>query len=287
MEYQGICHKMRTKLGETIVGNTLSQQDSIVNEVQYSLVLNPFETPMNPLLGNSLELHWTGRIFCVDCGNKTSKSFAQGHCYKCFTTKASCDLCMMKPETCHHHLGTCREPEWAEKVCFNPHIVYLANSSGLKVGITRATQIPTRWLDQGATQGLPIFETQNRFLCGVLEVLIAQEIADKTDWRKLLKGEAVPLDLSAKRDALFTQYQDKLTSLQHAYPEQVKLLNDLPTQQFVYPVNQYPIKVSTHSFDKNPLVKGKLNGIKGQYLLLDTGVINIRKFSGYELILRF
>lgn len=193
---------------------------------------------------------------------------------------------MMKPETCHFHLGTCREPDWAEKVCFNSHIVYLANSSGLKVGITRHNQMPTRWLDQGAAQAIPIFETQSRFLSGVVEVLLAQDIADKTDWRKLLKGEPEPLDLTKVRDDLFNRYDADLKKLQHAYPDQVALLETEQMREFIYPVEKYPLKVSTHNFDKTDTIRGRLNGIKGQYLLLDTGVLNMRKFTGYELIVR-
>lgn len=283
MEYQGICHKMRAKLGQALPTST----GAMAAAVEYNLVLNPFESPFTQLVGNSVELQWTGKINCVSCGAKTSKSFAQGHCYKCFSTKASCDMCMMKPETCHHHLGTCREPDWAEKVCFNAHIVYLANSSGLKVGITRHNQMPTRWLDQGATQAIPIFQTQSRFLSGVVEILLAQHMSDKTDWRKLLKGEAEPLNLLQIRDDIFNRYEMDLQKLQHAYPEQVALLQDEVVREFIYPVEKYPVKVSTHNFDKMPLIKGRLNGIKGQYLLLDTGVLNIRKFSGYELVVRF
>lgn len=283
MEYQGICHKMRARLGQASATST----GALAAGVEYSLVLEPFESPFSQLVGHSVELQWTGRITCVSCGAKTSKSFAQGHCYKCFSSKASCDLCMMKPETCHHHLGTCREPDWAEKVCFNDHIVYLANSSGLKVGITRYDQMPTRWLDQGATQAIPIFQTRSRFLSGVVEVLLAQHMPDKTDWRKLLKGEAVPLDLIQTRDAVFNRYADDLLKLQHAYPDQVALLQEEVVREFIYPVEQYPVKVTTHNFDKMPQIKGRLQGIKGQYLLLDTGVLNIRKFSGYELVVRF
>lgn len=195
-------------------------------------------------------------------------------------------MCIMKPETCHFHLGTCREPEWAESFCFNTHVVYLANSSALKVGITRHNQMPTRWLDQGATQAIPIIQTQSRFLAGVVEVLIAQNMSDKTDWRKMLKGESEPLALKKIRDDVLNQYEGDLLKLQHAYPDQVSIIEQESVREFVYPVERYPEKVSAHNFDKTPIIRGRLNGIKGQYLLLDTGVLNIRKFGGYELILR-
>lgn len=282
MEYQGICHKMRARLGETVE----TSQGHLAASIEYSLVVEPFESPLTHLVGNHIELEWTGRISCLSCGNKTPKSYSQGHCYKCFISKASCDMCMMKPETCHFHLGTCREPEWAESVCFNPHIVYLANSSALKVGITRQTQVPTRWIDQGATQAIPLFQTESRFLAGVVEVMVAQNMSDKTDWRKMLKGESEPLDLLQIRDEVLNRYEADLQKLQHAYPNEVTILENQPVREFAYPVLQYPTKVTAHNFDKVPVIKGKLNGIKGQYLLLDTGVLNLRKFGGYELILR-
>ena len=50
-----------------------------------------------------------------------------------------------------------------------------------------------------------------------------------------------------------------------------------------FPVDSYPVKIKSFNFDKNPEVSGVLHGIKGQYLLLDIGVINIRKFTGYEV----
>ena len=283
MEYQGICHKMRTRLDETVE----TTDGRLAASVDYSLVVEPFECKLNPLLGQPISLTWTSRISCVSCGAKTNKSYAQGHCFRCFKTKASCDLCMMKPETCHHHLGTCREESFAQAVCFNPHIVYLANSSALKVGITRHNQMPTRWLDQGATQALPIMQTANRFLSGVVETLFAQTLADKTDWRAMLKGEAEPIDLLAIRDELLGRYADDLAKLQQAYPNEIATLaGDDQVRTFAYPVLQYPKKVTAHNFDKTETVKGTLLGIKGQYVLLDTGVLNLRKFSGYELNLK-
>jgi len=282
MEYQGICHKMRTSLGET----TENDHGTLSATVEYHLVVGNFDCPLNPSLDHEITLEWTGRIFCLSCGNQTPKSYAQGHCYKCMISKASCDMCMMKPETCHFHLGTCREESWALDVCFQPHIVYLANSSAPKVGITRITQMPTRWLDQGATQALPIMQVNSRRLSGLVEVLLGQDIADKTDWRALLKGEAAPIDLMAIRDQLLAKHEVELDKLQQQAPHELVMLGNEQIHEFSYPVNHYPAKVTAHNFDKKPIVQGKLNGIKGQYLLLDNGVLNLRKFGGYELKVR-
>lgn len=268
MYYQGILKKMRTR------------DDSPVN---YELPVGEFIVPLNGYIGQPVRLHYTGRIFCLNCGAKTSKSFSQGFCYKCFRNSASADMCIMKPETCHFHLGTCREPEWALTHCFQPHVVYLANSSGLKVGITRGTQVPTRWLDQGARQALPIMVVKTRLQAGLAEVIFANHISDKTAWQRLLKEEAPDLDLQLLRDELLILCADELAELQARYPGELQLLTEEPQREFSYPVQQYPVKVKAFNLDNAPDVSGKLMGIKGQYLILDTGVINIRKYGGYEI----
>ncbi|MDB0117969.1 DUF2797 domain-containing protein, partial [Acinetobacter baumannii] len=258
----------------------------------YKFVLDRSEIDLPFNLGQELEIEWTGNIYCTSCGTKTPKSYSQGHCFKCFKTKAECDLCIMKPETCHYHLGTCREDDFAHSVCFQPHIVYLANSSALKVGITRVSHMPGRWLDQGATQALPILKVGSRRLSGQLETMFGSLIADKTDWRKLLKGEAEPLNMVEQRDQLIEEFAPKIQTIREEFSqnlefnETVELLeNELP-REFVYPVEQYPEKIKSLNLDKTPKIRGVLQGIKGQYLIFDIGVINIRKYTGYELIVR-
>ena len=288
MELQGICHKMHAGLKDLSV----TDQQTHKANVEYKFVLDRSEINLPFSLGQEIEIEWTGKIYCVSCGMKTPKSYAQGHCFKCFKTKASCDLCIMKPETCHYHLGTCRQDEFAHDVCFQPHIVYLANSSALKVGITRIGQMPTRWLDQGATQALPILKVGSRRLSGQLEVLFGTQVADKTDWRKLLKGEAEPLNLVEVREQLLKEFAPKIQAIRNEFSENlefnetVELLESEPAHEFIYPVAHYPEKIKSHNLDKTPVIRGVLQGIKGQYLILDTGVINIRKYSGYELKLR-
>ncbi|MEC8886617.1 MAG: DUF2797 domain-containing protein [Pseudomonadota bacterium] len=279
MEYQGICHKMQARI-------TPASNATLPSHVEYKFVLDQFNTDLMQCLGEKLQLEWTGRIFCVSCGNATPKSYSQGHCFKCFKTKAECDMCILKPETCHYHLGTCREESFAQQVCFQPHIVYLANSSALKVGITRQVNMPTRWLDQGATQALPILRVGSRRLSGQVEILFAEMIADKTNWRALLKGEADPVDLVEEKEQILDQFHMELATLANEYSEEeLGFLDDQPLE-FQYPVQQYPHKITSHNLDKTPIIEGKLQGIKGQYLLMDTGVINIRKYTGYEIVLR-
>jgi hypothetical protein len=257
-----------------------SRQDE---QVVYHLCAGEHRVALNERIGSPMRLAWSGAIACTHCGRATKKSFAQGYCYPCFKRLAQCDTCIMKPESCHYYQGTCREPEWGEAHCFQPHIVYLANSSGLKVGITRKTQMPTRWLDQGAIQALPILEVNTRQQSGFVEMLFKEQVADRTNWRAMLKGEVEPLDLRAERDRLLSKLADGLSQLRSVHGEDaIRTLDEAPLQ-FDYPVAAFPRKVVSHNFDKQPLVEGTLQGVKGQYLMFDTGVINLRKFTGYEI----
>lgn len=252
--------------------------------VQYELMLGDQSLALNPLLGKPIKLAYTGKISCIHCGKPTKKSFNQGYCYPCFMALAQCDMCILKPETCHYSQGTCREPSWAEGHCLTPHIVYLANSSGIKVGITRESQIPVRWIDQGAVQALPIFKALSRHVSGLVEVIIARHISDKTSWRQMLKNNVEAIDLAAKRDELAAMCLTELAEITQCFGAQaIEFLPDGQAVELHYPVKRYPDKVKSFNLDANPEVSGILEGIKGQYLLLDTGVINLRKYSGYEI----
>ena len=265
----GIIRKMRTRLEQP---------------VSYSARFGDEEVPLNPLLEKGITLRYSGNIFCVHCGRKSNKSFNQGYCYPCFQSLAQCDSCIIHPERCHFDQGSCREPAWGEKYCMQDHIVYLANSSGLKVGITRATQVPTRWIDQGATQALAVMRVRSRLQSGVLEVMFKQHVADKTNWRDMLKGNAVELDMAAERDRLLAECKGTISELEDQFGFfAISTLSGIEPVTIEYPVTQYPEKISSFNFDKDPEVSGKLLGIKGQYLILDGGVINLRRFSGYEV----
>ncbi|MBA5248428.1 MAG: DUF2797 domain-containing protein [Gammaproteobacteria bacterium] len=246
----------------------------------YRLPIGAGFVDMNALIGQEISLHFNGEIRCSNCGAKTKKSYSQGFCYPCCRDLARCDLCIMKPETCHHHLGTCREPLWGLDNCFAPHIIYLANSSGIKVGITRKNNMPNRWIDQGAVQALPIIEVDTRLKSGQIEVALKDYVADKTNWRKMLKNEVEIVDLAAKRDELLSKIPQLISDVE------ATVLND-DTLKIDYPVIKYPEKVSSLNFDKTPEITGVLKGIKGQYLLLECGVLNIRKFGSYNLTIKY
>ncbi|MFJ1339759.1 DUF2797 domain-containing protein [Pseudomonas caricapapayae] len=252
--------------------------------VQYAFRLGEQEVPVNPLIGKTLRLEYLGAIHCSHCGRKTKTSFSQGYCYPCMTKLAQCDVCIMAPEKCHYDQGTCREPSWGEQFCMTDHVVYLANSSGIKVGITRASQLPTRWLDQGASQALPIVRVATRQQSGLVEDLFRSQVADRTNWRALLKGDAEAVDLVAVRDQLFDSCAEGLNALQARFGLQaVQPLSDAEVLEIRYPVEAYPSKIVSFNLDKNPVAEGTLLGIKGQYLIFDTGVINIRKYTAYQL----
>jgi len=250
--------------------------------VSYEMRLGEESLPLNGYLGETIRLQFHGEINCIECGRKTNKSFSQGYCYPCFQKLAACDLCIMSPERCHFDEGTCREPEWGEEFCMQPHIVYLANSSTVKVGITRINQVPTRWIDQGAIQAIPIMRVSTRQQSGFVEVAFKQEVSDRTSWQAMLKNATEPMDLAEKRDELFQKLESDLTELENRFGLQaLQKITDVPQAEINYPVLNYPAKVKSLNLDKQPVVEGQLQGIKGQYLILDTGVINVRKFTSY------
>lgn len=251
--------------------------------VSYTLRVGDHELALNTLLGQRLDIHYTGEIRCIHCDRKTSKSFNQGYCFPCFRRLAACDSCIMSPEKCHYHLGTCREPEWGETHCMTGHVVYLANSSGLKVGITRASQVPTRWIDQGAVAAVPMLRVASRYLAGLVEVACKQHVADRTNWRTMLKGEAPEIDLLAERTNLMAQIAPELGQLAAEHGADTLQASDEPVWSLSYPVEHWPKTVRAHNLDKEPHVSGILQGVKGQYLILDSGVINIRKYTAYEV----
>lgn len=257
----------------------------LASPIEYYLPIGNTDIPLNSYLGKEISLKYLNEIRCQACQQVTSKSYSQGYCFPCSQSLARCDLCIVRPERCHFSLGTCREPEWGEAHCMVPHIVYLANTSGIKVGITRETQIPTRWIDQGAVAAIPMFKVATRHLSGLIEVILAKHIQDKTDWRKMLKGEPPEQNLiSVKKSLWQTCETDILKAVK-------KNTRDLDKFEYLgnhkdnilslqYPVLQYPSKVTALNLEKLSSIRGTLQGIKGQYLILSTGVLNIRNLTG-------
>jgi len=268
----------------SVSGHLAKMQVELSEQVQYFLPLDDHREPLNALIGKPIRLEYLGDIHCTHCGRRSKKSFSQGYCYPCFTKLPQCDTCIMSPEKCHYEQGTCRDPSWGEQYCFTDHYVYLANSSGVKVGITRGSQVPTRWIDQGATQAMPIFRVKSRYQAGLIEDCLRDHVADRTHWQKMLKGNSEAVDLEQIRDEIIAKSESGLREIEQKFG--LLAIQRLYHQKVVninFPVLQFPEKVKSLNFDKQPIVEGVLQGIKGQYLILDTGVINIRKFTAYNV----
>ena len=260
MTYQGTLTKMQTELGKPI---------------QYYLVFENSFLNVNQLLGKEVEIVADG-FKCLNCG-KEKKIFRQGFCYDCFYSSPAVGDWIMKPELSTAHFGIeDRDLDYESRVQLQPHIVYFASSSEIKVGVTRDSQVPTRWIDQGAEQALAIVEVPNRYLAGITEVALKNNYADKTNWRKMLTNTIIETDLMAEKSKVF-----------ELLPNEVRDYFDLNAFQVTplhYPVLEYPKKITSLSLDKTASFHGKLTGIKGQYLIFEDGtVFNVRSNEGYKV----
>ena len=247
--------------------------------IEYELMFDEKSVYMNDLIKKYIVLTYQNEIHCIDCGRKTNKSFAQGFCYPCFINSPLTSECIMRPERCRAHdsnqksMCTSRDLEWAQNNCLQKQYVYLAISSGLKVGVTRDGQIPTRWIDQGAVEAIKFATTPNRYLAGVIEVMLKDYVSDKTSWQRMLKNDINYQDLQQMKKTLADKLTDELKQYIH---------DDDGIYNLQYPVEGYPEKVKSVNFDKEKIIEGRLWGIKGQYLIFDDGrVLNIRRHNGY------
>ena len=242
--------------------------------VRYTLFMNGEPVDMNALIGETIALQFDGQINCINCGRLTKKSYAQGFCYPCMIKSPQNSECIIRPELCRAHLGEGRDVEWEKKHHLQPHVVYLAQTDGVKVGVTRDTQVPTRWIDQGAWKAIKIAEVPYRYLAGQIEVALKAHFTDKTNWRSMLTDKTnEEVDLQAYHESVVDQLPEAL----RAY-----YCGDCPMTDIHYPVMQYPNKVKSVGLEKNPQLEGRITGIRGQYLMFGDGrVLNIRTHSGY------
>jgi hypothetical protein len=244
--------------------------------LQYSIRLGKEDYKLNEYLGQALQFHFEGQIECVHCGRKIKKTFNGGSCYPCFKSLPENDLCIVKPELCHFEHGTCRDESWGEKHCMIPHYVYLALSSDVKVGLTRKNNQLKRWGDQGAVQAFPIAELPNRKMAGELEVALTAHLKDKTNWRKMLLGDLEDVNLHQVREEILTLIPE---------PFQAYILKEEEMIEYTYPILEQIEKIKSYNLDKQPIFNDRLIGIKGQYLIFEKGVINMRKYAGYHLMI--
>ncbi len=256
MNYEGVLIKMQTEMNSPI---------------QYYLVFENDFLNVNQLLNKTLNISFL-RYQCLNCGLE-KKIFRQGFCYDCFYEIPQAADWIIRPELSTAHLDKeDRDLEFEKKVQLQPHIVYLANSSNVKVGVTRKTQVPTRWIDQGAHEAIEIVEVPNRYLAGITEVALKEHVSDKTNWRTMLKNEIEDVDLIEWRNKLKTYIPEEALKY---------FLENNTETQIKFPVLQYPAKPKSLNLEKTPSYKGVLKGIKGQYLLFeDDTVFNIRSNEG-------
>ncbi|MGE0089041.1 MAG: DUF2797 domain-containing protein [Bacteroidales bacterium] len=263
-----------------IKGSLLKMITVLNNPVDYFLELENNRIHLNKFLGKHIKISYLGEIRCIKCGRKTAKSFQQGYCYPCFMTAPETSECILKPELCRAHEGISRDMEWSKDHCLQDHFVYLAISSGLKVGVTRMSQIPTRWIDQGASKAIKLAQTPNRFIAGQIEVDLKKYFDDKTNWRNML------INKIDRETNLVEQKKRAIGLLSNDFNKYV--INTDEIVDISYPVIEYPTKVNSIDLEKNQSVEGILNGIKGQYLIFKgDDVINIRKHNGYMVELEY
>ena len=256
MLYNGVLTKMQTEFLEPI---------------QYYLVFENDFIHVNQLINKSIAIKLVGHQ-CLSCG-LDRPIFRQGFCRTCFFEKPLAGDWIMRPELSKTHLDQeDRDLAYEKQVQLQPHIVYLANSSNVKVGVTRKSQVPTRWIDQGAHEAIEIVEVPNRYLAGITEVALKDHVSDKTNWRKMLKNEIEDVDLLEWRNTLKTYI-----------PEEVQdyFIENNNETHLSFPVEQYPIKPNSLNLQKQIEYSGRLVGIKGQYLIFeDNTVFNIRANEG-------
>ncbi|MEE2700280.1 MAG: DUF2797 domain-containing protein [Bacteroidota bacterium] len=241
--------------------------------VQYTLHIHGKNILMNDLIGKHIKIDWSGEVICP-CKKKMNKFFRSGFCYKCYYESPLASQSIFKPELCTAHLGIEeRDLEWEKNFQLAPHFVYLANSSGIKVGITRGSQGVIRWMDQGASQAILLAEVPNRRLSGDIEVVLKRYVDDKTNWRKMLSCIPNPVDLVKMKDDLSAYVPAALKQY---------ILPDNTVTDISYPVKEYPKKINSIKLERTPIIEGELKGIKGQYLILDKDrVFNIRSHEGF------
>ncbi len=261
-----------------ISGQLLKMTHKAATPIEYFLSLDEKPVPITGQVGKEMTLRFSGTITCIECGRKIKKTYDQGYCFPCARDLPENAMCSVRPELCEHEHGNEADREFYRKYCAVDHFIYLSLTSGVKVGITRHFNIPSRWIDQGAVQALIIAKVPERLLSGKIEVALSKHMADKTNWRKMLKGEVAAVDMLEMRDQALAWVPEDLR--QYA-------LTDQPVQAFAYPVQSVPEKISSHNLDKEGELTGRLTGIKGQYLIFEKKVINLRKYAGYHIEFEF
>lgn len=250
---------------------------------KYALQLDERSVVLNDYVGCGMTISYLDERVCSECGQSTPKFYNRNFCYACFSTLARCDLCFVSPDRCHIHLGTCREPQWAQDFCMQPHTVYLSSTSDAKVGITREGREHRRWVDQGAGRAVKLIWAPTRRAAGVVEAFIKRYVHDKTDWRRLVSGRVKTPDL-AELAAFLREKIPLLADIDQGFvpAHEMQALRWHTAQEIVevkYPVASYAPAERLKLARENPTICDNLYGIVGQYLLLSQGVINLLEYQ--------
>ena len=256
------------------IGSISKLTSEFKNPILYKFNIGNQSFDLNNYIGKNIKIKFLDKINCIECGNKIKKTFMQGFCYPCFIKSPKTSECIFKPHLCRAHLGESKDMEWSKKYCLSDQYVYLSITSNLKVGVTRYTQIPNRWIDQGAHHAIKLAKVPNRYLAGMIEIELSKYISDRTQWRKMLQGNYDQIDLLNKKKELA-----KLLSSEY----QKYIITDNTIQNLFYPQLNQLEKIKSINIEKTPLIDGEITGIKGQYIIIDNlYVLNVRKYTGYS-----
>lgn len=264
----GVLHGLRGRAGDP---------------VRYTLEVGDDALPLDARLGEPLSFETDGSAVCAACERATDKRFGGGYCYRCFTTLARCDLCVVSPDRCHYEQGTCREPAWGLAHCMRGHVVYLANTGGAKVGITHPGNVPGRFIEQGAALALVVLSTRTRAQAGHVEKALGRYVREQGDWRALVAGSVMDVDLDAELVRLRRLADPAIAALAERFPGAIEWLDSPQRHAFRYPVLRYDSPTRQLRIEPGRAVGGVLLGIRGGYLLFDRGVLNVRAHASLRV----
>jgi hypothetical protein len=266
--------KMRTSLSE-------DGHAQYVLPIYHNLNLQG-EINLNELIGKQIRLASTGDIRCILHGEKLNKTFGEGLCWNGFQDSSNASPCIIHPELCKAHEGIALrgDMEWERNNHLIPHVVYLSFTSGVKVGVTSERNLLSRWIDQGARQGLIFARVPYRQLAGEFEVLLKEHISDKSNWKGMLQPMFMESsDLLATKENLLFEIPD---GFQDFIDDEDKLWD------IHFPCADRPVNPKQWKLLPDNVYEGRLKGIVGQYLIFENQqVLNIRSHAGYEVELNF
>ena len=266
--WAGVLQKMRVAASSPVAYALVDARPGAEGDAQ----------PLNPLIGRRLDLRFEGVYVCTACGRSPERVYDNGYCEDCVKTRADADICMMRPERCHFGDpdNPCRDESFGLERCFQPHYLYASLTSDVKVGITRRANLPTRWIDQGAAAAVTLALLPSRKAVGEVEHALAETFKDRTHWMNMLRGSPDPAQL----DDTVAQIDARLIELgaPGVLPPEARL-----RMSFTYPLETRPGRLKTVQLWRTPRIESTLLGIKGQYLIFEDCVLNVRRHSGFHI----